>query len=86
MKWRELRDESLSEEAIERIAERAKRELEKMTREEWARKLLKKMASGHCSDFHNQQARDYLAGKEPPMDDGWKPTAKSDYEKRKEEK
>jgi hypothetical protein len=54
-----------------------------MTRDEWARKLLVRMASGHSNVVYCQQAKDYLAGKNPPIEDDWQPSAKEKFEKSK---
>lgn len=57
-----------------------------MTRDEWTRKLMIFFAGGHQSDYLAQQARDWLAGKDPPVADDWEPTAKKKHEENKAEK
>ena len=54
-----------------------------MTRDEWARKLIVKMASGHTNCVQMNEAKDYLAGKEPPLPDDWEPKAKKKFEENK---
>lgn len=45
-----------------------------MTRAEWAEELIKKLATGYGIWPWIQEARDYLAGKEPPV--RWEPKEK----------
>jgi hypothetical protein len=54
-----------------------------MTKEEWTRKIIKNLASGHFSFVVMDEAKDWLAGKEPPVDDGWSPSAKKKFEDKK---
>lgn len=51
-----------------------------MTKEQWVEKLIKHLASGHTSWPVMEQARNYLAGKEPPED--WEPKAVKEYNER----
>ena len=53
-----------------------------MTREEWLRKLMIKLASGHMNVNTMNEAKDWLAGKEPPVDVDWKPSAKKAFDNR----
>ncbi len=55
-----------------------------MTRDEWARKLFVKLASGHMNGSIRGEAQDYLAGKQPP--ESWEPKAKKEFEEKKRTK
>ena len=46
-----------------------------MTRDEWARELIRKLAGGFMSGVYRQEASDYLQGKEPPVK--WEPKERS---------
>ena len=46
-----------------------------MTKDEWTRKIILNLASGHTNFTVMKDARNWLAGKEPPIDDDWKPGA-----------
>ncbi len=52
-----------------------------MTKDEWTRSLIMKLASGHMSGVYRQNAKAWLDGLPPP--DGWVPKAVEAYRKRK---
>ena len=54
-----------------------------MTKEEWTRVIIVNLASGHLNASVMREAKDWLAGKEPPVDDDWSPTAKKKFEDKK---
>lgn len=47
-----------------------------MNKTEWTRLLIKQLASGHSNVVKCNEARDWLAGKDPPIQ--WEPRAKED--------
>ena len=50
--------------------------------QEWARSLILKLATGHSGWSSISEARDFLAGKEPPIK--WAPRAVDEYKRSKE--
>lgn len=54
-----------------------------MTKEEWTKKLIVNLASGHSNFIVMREAKDWLSGKEPPIDDDWKPSAKETFRSKK---
>ena len=49
-----------------------------MTKEEWTRSLIVKLASGHMNFVYMKEAQDWLQGKDPP--EKWEPKAKKEFE------
>jgi hypothetical protein len=56
-----------------------------MTKEEWTKKLIVQLASGHGNVVQCQSAKDWLAGKAPPLDDDWEPQAVKKYKEGKDD-
>lgn len=54
-----------------------------MTKEQWTRKIITNFASGHCNMPAMKEAKNWLAGLEPPNEDGWAPSAKKKFEEKK---
>lgn len=54
-----------------------------MTRDEWARKLLTRFASGHTNWPTMSEAKDWLADRPPPIQDDWEPQAKKAFDEKK---
>jgi len=52
-----------------------------MKKDDWTRKLITKLASGHMNNSAMREASNWLQGKEPPKN--WEPKAKKEYDKKK---
>ena len=56
-----------------------------MDKEQWTRRLITNLASGHMNDVIRKEASDWLQGFDPPIDDDWEPKAVKEFKDRKSE-